>query len=108
MDAGHLDQRIDILQATTAPDAMNEPVETWSTLATVWAQVVPVMDSEKWASGQTLADQTLRFTIRWAYWISAIGPKNRITYSGRTYDVQGVKDLGRKGYREITATSRAE
>jgi SPP1 family predicted phage head-tail adaptor len=108
MDAGRLDIRIAILRATTAPDAFNEPVQTWSTLATVWAEVTPVMDGEKWQAGQTLASQTIRAKIRWAAWVSDVGPKDRLQYGGRTYDIEGVKDLGRERYREITATARAE
>jgi SPP1 family predicted phage head-tail adaptor len=108
MDAGHLDRRIVILRATTAPDAFNEPVETWGALATVWAKVVPVSDGERWQAGQTLANETIRFTIRWAYWVADVNPRDRVQYDGRVFDIQGVKDIDRKEYREITATARAE
>ncbi len=108
MDAGNLDSRILFLRATTAPNGFNEPVETWSTLASVWAKAVPVSDGERWSAGQTLANETIRFTIRWANSVSSVGPKDRVQYEGRTFDIQGVKDLGRKEYREITATAGAE
>lgn len=108
MDAGRLDVRIVILRATSTPNAMNEAVETWNTLATVWASKTPVMDGEKWAAGQTLADATVRFTIRWSSAVADVNPRDRISYDGRTWDIQGVKDMGRDAYREITATARAE
>jgi SPP1 family predicted phage head-tail adaptor len=108
MDAGALDDRIVIQRATTVPDGFNNPVETWSTLATVWSKAGPVSDGERWKAGQTLANETIRFTIRWANWVSGVNPRDRILYEGRTFDIQGVKDIGRKGYREITATARAE
>ncbi len=108
MDAGRLDVRIVIQRATTTPDGFNEGAETWSTLATVWAKAQPVSDGERWQAGQTLANETTRFTIRWASWVSSVNPRDRISYDGRIWDIQGVKNIGRDAYREITATARAE
>jgi SPP1 family predicted phage head-tail adaptor len=108
MDAGALDARVAILRATSTPNALNEPVDTWSTLATVWADARPVSDGERWAAGQTLADQAVRFTVRWSTMAASITPKDRLLYQGRTYDIQGIKNLGRNSLREITATARAE
>lgn len=108
MDAGRLDVRIVIQRATSTQNAFNEAVETWSTLATVWADARPVSDGERLASGQTLADQVVRFTVRWSTMAASITPKDRLQYGGRTYDIQGIKSLGRNALREITATARAE
>jgi SPP1 family predicted phage head-tail adaptor len=108
MDAGRLDARIVITRASGSPDGFNEPGQTWGTLATVWCKTVPVSDGERWQAGQTLANETIRFTIRWAAWVADVNPRDRIQYEGRTFDIQGVKDLGRREYREITAIARAE
>lgn len=108
MDAGRFDGRVAILRATTAVNAFNEPVPTWSTLATVWADARPVSDGERWSAGQTLADQVIRFTVRWSTLSASITPKDRLLFQGRTYDIQGVKSVGRNSMREITATARAE
>jgi SPP1 family predicted phage head-tail adaptor len=108
MDAGRLDSRVAILRATSAPNAMNEPVESWSTLATVWADARPVSDGERWAAGQTLANQIIRFTVRWSTMAASLTPKDRLIYQARTYDIQGIKDVGRNAMREITAAARAE
>ena len=108
MDAGRLDARIAIRRATVTADAFNEPAETWATLATVAAQAVPVMDGERWQAGQTIAQQSYRFTIRWSLGVADVNPRDRIVYDGRTYDIGGVKDIGRNAWREITATARAE
>ena len=37
MDAGQLDRRITIEQLGDTRDEFNEPVQTWTTLAEVWA-----------------------------------------------------------------------
>lgn len=108
MDAGRLDRRIVIQQATTAADSFNEPVQTWATLATVWAIAEPVSDGERQRAGETLASKSYRFTIRWSYDVFEIDPRNRVVFDGRTYDIQGVKEIGRREFIEITATARAE
>lgn len=108
MDAGGLDTRIAIRRATVTADAFNEPAETWATLATVFAAAAPVMDGERLAAGQTIAQQQYRFTIRWSLGVSDVNPRDRVIYDGREYDIAGVKDLERNRWREITATARAE
>lgn len=108
MDAGRLDARIAIRRATVTADAFNEPAETWATLATVFADAAPVMDGERWQAGQTVAQQSYRFTIRWSLGVADVNPRDRIVYNDRIYDINGVKDIGRNAWREITATARAE
>lgn len=108
MDAGVLDSRIAILRAASSANGFNEAVETWNTLATMWAKATPVSDGERWQAGQTLANQTYRFIIRWSRTVADVTPRDRIRYRGRDYDINGVKDIGRDQHREITATARAE
>lgn len=108
MQGGRLDVRIDIRRATTTANAFNEPIETWATLATVWAEAKPVLDSERLQAGQTIAQRQYRFTIRWSSVVADVNPRDRILYDGREYDIEGVKDLERNRWREITATARAE
>ncbi len=67
-----------------------------------------VSDGERLKAGQTLADQTARFTIRWSSEVADVNPKDRIQFDGRVYDIGGVKELGRREWLEITATARAD
>lgn len=108
MQAGRLADRIAIRRATVASNGFNEPVETWATLTTVWASAAPVMDGERWQAGQTIAQQSYRFTIRWSSVVANVNPRDRILFRGREYDIAGVKDTVRNTWREITATARAE
>lgn len=108
MDAGRLDRRITLKRATSTANAFNEAVETWSSLATVWASVVPISDSERMRAGETLAAKKSRFTIRWSSTVADVDPRDRLTFDGRDYDINGVKEVGRREYLEITATARAE
>lgn len=108
MQAGRLDRRIVIQRSTTVNDSFNQPVETFSTLATVWASAVPVSDGERMKAGQTLANKMMRFTIRYSSDVSDVDPRDRIVFNGRTFDVNGAKEIGRREGIEITATARAE
>jgi len=108
MRAGRLDRRIVIQRAISSADAFNQPVETFSTLATVWAEAIPVNDGERMKAGQTLADKMIRFTIRYSSTVDNVDPRDRIVFDGRTYDIAGVKEIGRREGLEITATARAE
>lgn len=108
MQAGQLDRRISILRATVAADGFNEQVETWGEIATVWAHAAPVMDAEKQRAGETLASKSYRFTIRYSSDVSDVDPRDRVTFDGRTYDLQGIKEVGRREFLELTAVARAE
>lgn len=108
MKAGSLDRRITILRATNARNSFNEEVATWNPVATVWAASVPISDAERLRAGESLATRKHRFTIRHSAFAATIDTRDRLTFDGRTFDVNGVKELGRREGYEITATARAE
>ena len=108
MDAGRLDRRIVLKTRKTGTNSFGEPLDEWTTLATVWANVAPVSDGERWRAGETLAAKACRFTIRWSAAVAVLDPRDQITYDGRTWDIQGVKEIGRREMIEITAAARAE
>lgn len=109
MDAGRLDRTITIRRVSVADvTGLIEPVETWSDIATVRAYAVPVSDAERARAGETLAQVRIRFTVRYSSQVSSIDPRDRLAFEGRTFDINGVKEVGRRQYLEITATARAE
>lgn len=108
MNAGDLDRRITLLRRASGTDAFNEASGAWATLATVWANASPVSDGERARAGETLSQMQIRFTVRWSATTSTVDPRDRLTFDGRTYDINGVKLVGRNAYLEITATARAE
>lgn len=103
-----LDRRVTITRRSGAANAFNEPADTWSTLATVWASVTPVSDGERLRAGETLAQKSSRFLIRWSSAIASVNPRDRLSFDGATWDISGVKHIGRKQFYEITATARAD
>lgn len=62
--AGELTERIAIEQRTSTVDALGQAIETWSTVATVWAKPEPLAGREFFAAGQTQAAAQIRFTLR--------------------------------------------
>lgn len=108
MDAGRLDRRIVIKSRDAGTNSFGEPVDTWTTLATVWANVAPVSDGERWRAGETLAAKACRFTIRYSATVAVVDPTYQITYDGRVWDIQGVKEINRREFLELTAAARGE
>jgi SPP1 family predicted phage head-tail adaptor len=108
MDAGRLDRRISIERVSTAVNAYNEPTGAREEIANVAANVQPVSDGERMRAGETLAERKSRFTIRYSSDVADVDARDFIVYEGRLYDINGVKEIGRRKYLEITATARAE
>lgn len=106
--SGPLDRRITIERATVSRDAMNEQVTTWSPLATVWASAAPVRDGERFADGEVRSLITMRFQVRWSSTLSGLDERDRVIFDGRTYDIHGVKEIGRRVGLEISAAARSE
>ncbi len=108
LDAGRMDRRITIQRiAATAPDGHGGTRETWGDLVTVWAEVKPISDGERWRAeqSQVAATATHRFRIRWGLGVT---PLDRIRFEGREFEISGVKEIGLRVGQEITAVARAE
>ena len=108
MQAGKLDRRIILQRSTKANDAFNQPIETFSTLATVWASYLPLSDSEKARANEIYSNLTARFQIRWSTVVATLNTKDRVSFDGRVFDILGVKEIGRHEGLEITAAARGE
>lgn len=105
MAAGKVDRRIVIQRATTVPNELNEPVETWATYATVWASREDVSDGEKMSAGQVSSMLMSRFVIRSSLTAKGVTPKDRISHDGGIWNIFGIKETrhGRNRFIEITA-----
>ena len=86
MEAGKLDRRITIQQATVTRGAGGGETRTWANLATVWANVRP-MSGREFTAGQQLGEVTTTFQIRYR---SDVVEKMRVSYDSKTYNIRAV------------------
>jgi SPP1 family predicted phage head-tail adaptor len=100
MRAGILDRRVVIESYTTAQDEVGEPVKSYTTLDTVWAQVRPLRGQERFVAQQEYAEVTTRFRLRHR---TDIDEKMRLVYGGDEYDIVAILEIGRREGLEILA-----
>ena len=92
--AGKLRSIITIQQPDPGQDAMGAPLDTWTTFATVWAQVSSIGGSEAFRGEQFSPEVTHEVTVRW---IDGLLPTFKIvTSDNRTFDILYVNYGERK------------
>jgi SPP1 family predicted phage head-tail adaptor len=116
--AGALNVRLELLRAAVTTDATGGEVQTWSPIATVWAERVQSSVAERIAAGQAQASVATLFRIRWASAWADLDPTDRVRErdSRRTYDVRGVVEphqvrgasVRPRTWLEISAVARGE
>jgi SPP1 family predicted phage head-tail adaptor len=107
-DIGEMDRLIDLQRATESTNAANEVVKTFATLVSVWASAIPTSDSERARAGEVMSQIDMRFRIWYSSTVANLDTRDRIVFDSRTYDIVGVKEIGRKMLLEISASARAE
>lgn len=100
--AGRLDRLVTIQVATMAQDETGQPVETWADWKQVWMGKKDIRAFERFRSNQELAEET---TVWTSHWIEGLTPEHRLVVEGKTFDILGIAELGRRSGLEITATA---
>ena len=106
--AGKLDRRITIQRATVTRGDFNEEVETWTDLATVFANRRDASASESYRAQEIGAQITTRFTLRWSADVADVNPRDRVVYSGVVHDITGVRETQRNRWLEVDCVARAD
>ncbi len=106
--AGELNERITIQRATVSTNDFNEAIETWSTLATVWANRRDASGSERYRAMEVNAEISVRFTVRIFSTISDVNANDRISYDGDIYNITAVREVDRNRMLEIDAVVRRD
>lgn len=97
MRAGKLRHRITIEQSTET-QSVGEPVLTWSTFATVWADYEDMGGSEGAVGGQAqYAIGHRRYEIRY---LTGLLPKMRINHDSIAWDIDRIQNVGARN-REL-------
>lgn len=90
MQAGKLRHSIIIEQGTESFDGNGELITTWSTFATVWAEILPLVGREFWAARQVNAETTGKLRIRY---LSGLTPKMHIKFGTRIFNITGISNI---------------
>jgi SPP1 family predicted phage head-tail adaptor len=105
MRAGKFDRRIVIQEAISSPDEYGQPIQTWTTFAERLAQKLDVRAQERFEAAQEIATETTTFRIRY---LAGVLPTMRVVCEGKTYDIRGIAELGRRRGLDITCEARAD
>lgn len=100
MAIGTLDRRVVLQTFSASQDEYGQDVNTWTTIATVWAWVRYKSGGESVYSNKETATADCIFTIRYR---SGITEKHRIVYGGVNYDILHIAETGRRKFLDITA-----
>lgn len=82
-----LNRRITIQATTETRDSYGGVSAVWSTVATVWASVLPVSGREFFASEASQAEVNYKIVIRR---LTSVLPSMRIVYDGHQYNIRAV------------------
>jgi SPP1 family predicted phage head-tail adaptor len=92
MRAGKLDRQIVIQRFTNTVDDYGTPVETWTTVATVRAQIIQ-QSTEEFIRGYGATDDAIViFRVRW---IDGITTADRVVFDSENYNIKELKPIGR-------------
>lgn len=89
IDPGRLRNEVAIQSRTVAANSTGEPVQTWSTLATVWARVEPISGTESALFNQQWPSATHVVTMRHY----DLTPRHRLLFGSRVLEISGVIDV---------------
>lgn len=90
MDPGKLRHRIAIQSNnSTASTELGQPIDNWTTVATVWGRIEPLSGREAFYAQQVQADASHRITLRGN---RTINTKQRLVHESRVFNIVSVID----------------
>jgi SPP1 family predicted phage head-tail adaptor len=90
MRSGALRHRVLLQSRVETQDATGDPVVTWSDVATVWAEILPLSGREVRVENTILAEVNMKIRIRF---YPGVIPKMRAVHEGVNYDITYVQNM---------------
>jgi SPP1 family predicted phage head-tail adaptor len=92
--AGRLSKRIQIQRRSSTKDSLGEPLLVWSDIASVWADVQPLMGRELESARRLSSEVTQLITVRYRAIFSDTRQVAgyRALHAGRTFDIHACLD----------------
>jgi len=92
------------LSTTETFDSFGQPVQSWTTVGTFWAEVIPLTGHELVAAKQVKAQATVKIKMRYQGSSVKVSPENRLLLNGRMFGLFDVKNVEERNRRyEMTA-----
>ena len=98
LQIGKMDRRIVIQERTETTDSYNASVVTYSTFATVWADMRDTPGNEAYESEQLVPVRLTTFIIRY---LDGVTETMRIAFDDRYYDIVSITRPDRKRTLEL-------
>jgi SPP1 family predicted phage head-tail adaptor len=93
MRAGNLDRIVLIEQATTNVSDAGTPKKSWTTFATMRAQLLQFDTNDREASRGSATEQSVTFRMRW---LDGVTLDHRVNYDGQAFTIKTIRELGRR------------
>lgn len=102
INPAQLDRRLTFQALSEGRDAAGGVSQAWADERTVWGQKVEQGTSEFVSAGVLKAETNVLFRVRW--WADLReGKKYRIVCEGKTYEITGINEIGRRELWQIQA-----
>ena len=93
MRAGNLRNYVEVQQLVMVEDENLEWVESWLTFTSCWAEILPLIGREYWASRQVVSEVTGKIRMRY---LAGIKPTMRVIDGVKTFNIEAVIDVENK------------
>lgn len=100
MRSGNMDRHLTIQRLTYANGPLGV-VEQWADHLSLWAEMKQESGQEFFAAATVNSERKVIFRIRWV----DVTVLDRVAYGGRNYDINEVRELGRKAGIELHTTT---
>lgn len=101
MRAGDMDRRVTIRRYTSTVDEYGDPVQAWTDLATVSANVRQESGREFMAAATEMGSRKVIFRLRW---LAGLTVTDQVRFEGHDHDIHEVRELGRRAGLELHTT----
>lgn len=91
---GRMRYRVALQSPTNTRDAGGGVSQSYKTINTIWADIVPQKGSETYRQGKTTEKITHKITIRK---LPNVNTRNRISYDSRLFAIKNVINLDERG-----------
>lgn len=94
---GRLDKRVTVQRRSSTKDSYGQELDSWTTIAQVWAQVKPLGGKERMRNTAMVVESILTHTVTVRYSDTLMPPLEadawRILYNNRIFNINTSRDV---------------